>query len=785
MSESIANSDFDVNILEDALTKPNIDLTFPLPTDKETYLSLKTNKKTSNGFQILEHFISFFTNIDVFEIYKNAEYKYSVNKMSPFFNQEAENFMSDRLENSDEKLDEIVYNLVDLELRMNLIKAKDFPERFKDVKEFMIKFYKKENKKNLPKFGTGSFIKICYITVMKIMFKMFPQGVWVNREQFSLLYQKYLSNPMSIILLPNHQSHIDYVVLHLIMIRFQMSVPTVIAGENLNVAIFGSILKGLGAIFIKRTFNNELYTERNLTNFVEFMFMNKIHFEVFIEGTRSRDGKLLLPKYGILKTLASIYFKQRVLEKKTDFDMLIQPISITYERIYEADGYLLEMVGKDKEQESFTNILSNGLSNLFSGKGSGETQYLKDGYVDNQKSSLNGKIYVKLADNFTFSSYVDDSSNHVMKASQDDILSNEQQLNLKKLGFKILHAINNVSYIPQCAIVGLTLQTYYYLHGQKNFKIQDLLPLLEFLSNILQEEVLTVSNRKILTDIQNLTDDEKVSLIKSQVIKFFKFSMVNSKTNEIKIINTFELLYYKNLSIHLIIHKCLASLILLKTLEIHQIKKLFYIFTGFLKNEFLFDYDYTEGHNISDILKKFQNTNVISNDYKVKDLKYHKTLATIILPFVRSFVVCLENLSFQVGRFYQNSQNKITEQQLINDSLMQKDFPTTKSILGIIQKDNFENFKSESPEYLIETYNKQYLLSFLFYLDNLELIKIFKNKSKTKAYVILKNRNDIQFLMRFLQRFEKGKIDDTSINYMIDVVDKSFDRGFPPEVSKL
>ena len=94
-----------------------------------------------------------------------------------------------------------------------------------------------------------------------------------------------------------------------------MATPSVIAGENLNVAVIGGLLKNLGAIFIPRSFNNEAYTERNLNNVIEFILVNKIPFEVFIEGTRSRDGKLLLPKYGILKSLCSIYLKQRNEEK--------------------------------------------------------------------------------------------------------------------------------------------------------------------------------------------------------------------------------------------------------------------------------------------------------------------------------------------------------------------------------------------------------------------------------------------------------------------------------------
>lgn len=780
MSGANSNSDFDVNILENALTEPNIELTFPLPTDKDTYISLETNLRVSQSFGLLDHFINYFSNIEIYDIYKNAEYRYSVNKLSNNFNDASKNFMKTRLENTDEKLDEIVYKLVDLELRMNLITAKEFPERYLDVKKFMVSYYTQQNQKNLPEFGGQKFIRLCYITVMKTVQKMFPKGVWVNREQLSNLYKKYLDDPMSIILLPNHQSHIDYVILHLIMIRFQMSIPTVIAGENLNVAIFGGLLKKLGGIFIKRSFNNELYTERNLTNYVEFIFTNKIHFEVFIEGTRSRDGKLLLPKYGILKTLASIYLKQRNIEKNKDFDMLIQPISITYERIYEADGYLDELIGNDKKQESFKAILSNGLGNLIYGvdKHDKKVVRLKDGFIDNSEKTLHGKIYVRLADNFTFSSYVDNPANLVGNGDEDDAaIVSEQNVNLKKLGFKILHAINEASFLPQSAVIGITIQTYYYLYGQRNFNAANLIPMLNFLIKVFKQEELSPSNLKILSDIEALSTDGKIDLIVSEIVLFFRFTKVNPDTKEIRIDNSFELLYYKNLSIHLIIHKCLVSFILLKTLNLSQIKKLFYIFTGFLKNEFLFDYDYNQEHGLSNILKQYQKIGVISDDYKVTDEQYHTILATIILPFIRSFMVCVDNLNFQVGQFYANAQNEITEQQLVNDNLMLKDYPTTKSLLKIIQKDNMKMFENESSKYHIETYNKQYLLSFLFYLNHLNLIKIFKNKSKTKAYVIIKNSKDLKFIVSFLQKLIiRNEIEDTSINYMIDIVDKNTDR---------
>ena len=78
------------------------------------------------------------------------------------------------------------------------------------------------------------------------MRKLFPKGIWVSNDDISRLYQQYLKDPMSIIFLPSHQSHLDYIIIHVICIRFQMGTPVVIAGENLNVAVLGGLLQNLG-----------------------------------------------------------------------------------------------------------------------------------------------------------------------------------------------------------------------------------------------------------------------------------------------------------------------------------------------------------------------------------------------------------------------------------------------------------------------------------------------------------------------------------------------------------
>ncbi|KAG2732794.1 hypothetical protein G9P44_003784 [Scheffersomyces stipitis] len=800
-NSDISNSDFDINILDDAFETPDIELTFPLPTDKETYIDIEGNEKASKSIGILFSAFKLFSGIPVEKVYSNNEYRYFTNKHSAAFKKKFEDYMNDKLEKSDKKLDELIYTLINQELNLKLITPADFNHRFKEVKKFMVAYYKKENEKNLPTFHSHNFVRTAYITVIMVLRKMFPRGIWVSRQDFSELYRKYLEDPMSIIFLPSHQSHVDYIILHVLCVRFQMAIPTVVAGENLNVAVFGKFMRNLGAIFIKRSFNNELYTERNLNNVIEFMLVNKINFEVFIEGTRSRDGKLLLPKYGILKTLTSIYLKQRYLENNSNFDLLFQPVSVRYERIYETDGYLKELTGSDKKQESMLNIVQNGVGNLLGAETADPVVWGKDGFNDNSERNLNGKIFFKLGNSFRLSSFVESDREFLnevtatIKSNPSASLETEHsKVNLKRLGFKILHEVNRISYLPEIAIIGTALQVHYYFFKKDVFDVYEVIPILKLVAETLYNENLdSPTNSKILHDLLSLSDEDMAVLIKTQIIDFLRLVRVNERKNLIKIENPIELLYYKNLSIHLIIQRCLISFILLLLEGLGQsnyrvISKVFYIVTGFLKNEFLFDYNYNERNELSFILKDFVQSGVIAvetNDkgeefYKVIDVKYLQLFGDLATPFLESYLVLIDHifeLNERLARHYKKNKAAIQKDAIIDEDELK--YPDTKSLLKYITSQSRKH-----PERVgsLESINKQYLLSDIYYLANLQVIQIFKNKAKTKAFVKITNGRDLNILHDFLSQIlgkksEKTLLtDEININYVIDIVDKRDDR---------
>lgn len=135
---------------------------FPLPIDKETYIDSPNNVKTLHqSFNLLHSAYRFFTGGQYYDkIYKDVEYKYFMNKHDDSFKKKFKDHMDGKLERDDPKLDEIVYNLVNQELNMKLIKASDFKSRFKEVKDYMIKYYKNQNEINLPTFASTNLFAV-------------------------------------------------------------------------------------------------------------------------------------------------------------------------------------------------------------------------------------------------------------------------------------------------------------------------------------------------------------------------------------------------------------------------------------------------------------------------------------------------------------------------------------------------------------------------------------------------------------------------------------------------
>jgi glycerol-3-phosphate O-acyltransferase len=154
-----------------------------------------------------------------------------------------------------------------------------------------------------------------------------------------------------LVYVPCHRSHMDYLLLSYSVYMQGYVVPHIAAGINLNMPVIGAILRRGGAFFLRRSFaGNALYT-MVFMKYLGLMMARGHSIEYFIEGGRSRTGRLLQPKTGMLSMTVRSFLRD------PRRPLVFVPVYFGYERLVEGKTYIGELSGQPKEKESVLGIL--------------------------------------------------------------------------------------------------------------------------------------------------------------------------------------------------------------------------------------------------------------------------------------------------------------------------------------------------------------------------------------------------------------------------------------------
>lgn len=272
----------------------------------------------------------------------------------------------------------------------------------------------------------SKIIRLYDITLKWITRAMFD-GMVIDYEGLNRVKQASRNGPL--IVVPCHKSHLDYLIISYIFHNNNMPCPHIAAGKNLSFWPLGPIFRGGGAFFLRRTFKGEpLYPD------VFSAYLNKIleegyHVEFFIEGGRSRTGKLLFPKTGFLSMLMDAYRNGKL------SDLIFVPIYIGYDRVLEEKAYVKEVAGGKKSPENLKNVIKAG-------------KFLRRKY---------GKIYINFHEPVSLKDYINDQN-----AADDKQIVHD-------LARSIITAINSMTVVtPHAVIAGAILNSsskhFYYRH---------------------------------------------------------------------------------------------------------------------------------------------------------------------------------------------------------------------------------------------------------------------------------------------------------------------------------
>ena len=155
-----------------------------------------------------------------------------------------------------------------------------------------------------------------------------------------------------IVYVPCHRSHVDYLLLSYIIFNRGLMVPHIAAGANLNLPVVGSILRRSGAFFLRRKLKGEPLYAAVFLEYLHLMIDRGFPIEYFIEGGRSRSGRMLPPKAGILAMTVQSFVRSH------SRPLVFVPVYIGYEKLMEGKSYIAELHGRPKKSESLFDLVA-------------------------------------------------------------------------------------------------------------------------------------------------------------------------------------------------------------------------------------------------------------------------------------------------------------------------------------------------------------------------------------------------------------------------------------------
>ncbi len=266
---------------------------------------------------------------------------------------------------------------------------------------------------------------IMFDKALNFIWRRMYEGIVVNQEDFEKIRAAVRKSP--VIFCPSHKSHVDYLILSQLCLKYAIPMPHIAAGINLTFWPMGPIFRHSGAFFMRRSFKGNRLYPTIFRTYLRYVMAEGFPIEFFIEGTRSRTGKLLSPRFGILSWLIEAF------QEGAGNDIQFIPISIDYEKIVESGSYVKELSGGDKEKEDVASLVKS-------------SSHLKSKY---------GKIYVQVADPISLVEHM-----HQRGLDAESLSDEEHRSLVQEIAYRVLYRINEVHTVTPSALLAFALLTH-------------------------------------------------------------------------------------------------------------------------------------------------------------------------------------------------------------------------------------------------------------------------------------------------------------------------------------
>ncbi|MCD4742655.1 MAG: 1-acyl-sn-glycerol-3-phosphate acyltransferase, partial [Desulfobacteraceae bacterium] len=448
------------------------------------------------------------------------------------------------------------------------------------------------------------------------VFKNIFEGVVVDQK--GLARVKEVSKEAPLIFIPCHKSHLDYLLIPYVMYSNKMPTPHIAAGKNLSFWPLGPIFRTGGAFFLRRSFKGATLYKKIFNSYITKLLSEGFNIKIYIEGGRSRSGKLLSPTFGLLSMVFNAYLSNACR------NIMFVPIYVAYDRVLEEDAYLKELGGGKKDPES--------VSQIFKAR-----KLLKKKY---------GKVYIKFDEPISLKDYINKKTSANVYPGTD-----EAKEIIQALGYKLVNSINSISIVTPHAIIAssvLNNNKGKFLKKEILYKTDAYMNYLSFF-NIEFADTLTIDPDTSLNHVIDLFISRNfLELADEDEEEITENTYFLVKNNKRPVLD-----YYKNNSLSFFIPAAYtATAILEKESFQFTIEELIERYR-FLQNLFMDEFPYDENmvceDYISSCLKAFVNDGIVLPDRVLPDsynitssgLKKIKCFAEFLLPFLESSITVL------------------------------------------------------------------------------------------------------------------------------------------------
>ncbi len=508
--------------------------------------------------------------------------------------------------------------------------------------------------------------------VLTWLWKKMFHGIDVNHSELAKVREWAAKGPL--IYIPSHKSHIDYLILNYILYNNQMFVPRIAAGKNLSFWPVGPFFRKAGAFFIRRSFKGAKVYAAVFTRYVKALIEEGHPLEFFIEGGRTRSGKLILPKIGFLSILVEAF------REGYCSDLVFVPVSIVYDRVVESQSYLKEVGGGEKAKETFSQVVAT-------------RHFLKKKY---------GKIYIRFGEPVSLKEFY---------AKESEVKARTE----KRLAFRLIRAINGVTLVTPVGLAAAAILT----RHRRGFYLTELAETVGSMAGFLERYHFPMADS--LSDPQKAMDETMALLTKNNVVSLLEDVDGSGTFYFLDDEKKMELEFYKNSIIHFFIRHAFLALSLLKGSE--NVKNDLDIAEdySFLKRLFRYEFIYESStmaqREIDDTVAYFLELLLIERDeggqgYVLTRSGFEELpqWAAFILPFLESYWIATRHIVGDKGKTVWKRGDELKsmvsmgqrfQKMGIIDHIEAVSQPNFKNAMRFIKEEGFpisEKQKEESPE---------------------------------------------------------------------------------------